>query len=197
MNEKFESSKFNSWEMNKKNMISELEERKNDVNEEEDVFDDKGKLHILTKNKISFYEIRLEDKDVVVDPTNSLEQLKMNRTAYLVDIRSEPETIFNGKPDLTESGKPIISIPYKLYPSMRENPQFKETYKKYIFDKESTAFLLCKDGKISEKAANEIREFHGKCYSIKNGFDGERDDLQKKRGNINGWKAEGLPWEEY
>ena len=80
---------------------------------------------------------------------------------------------------------------------MRDNPQFKETYKKYIFNKDSTAFLLCKDGTISEKAASEIREFHDKCYSIKNGFDGERDDLQKKRGHINGWKADGLPWEEY
>jgi rhodanese-related sulfurtransferase len=205
MSEKFESSKFNSWEVNKKNMLSGFEDRKNAATKDESDsnFDDRGRFDVLKRNQMSNHDERakeedsLENDDLSVNPRDSLEQIMKNKIAYLVDIRSEPEAIFNGKPDLTDAGKPVINIPYKLYPSMRDNPDFKNTYKKYIFNKDSTAFLLCRDGKVSEQAANEIREFHGNCYSIKNGFDGERDENQKRRGQINGWKADGLPWEEY
>jgi hypothetical protein len=132
---------------------------------------------------------------IEIAPAQSLEELKKNKIAYLVDIRSEPESIFNGRPDLTEAKKPVINIPYKLYPSMRDNPKFKETYKKYIFNDESTTFIMCRDGTLAEKAVNEIREFHSNCFAIKNGFDGEKDNTRKQRGLINGWKGEGLPWE--
>lgn len=119
-----------------------------------------------------------------------------NTMAYIVDVRTQAESIYAGSPDLSDIKKEPINIPFKLYPSMRQNPRFVDTFKDYFFNKDATTFLLCNDGNISKSIVGDIREFHENCYAIEDGFNGPKHEELNRRGLISGWKAEGLPWQE-
>jgi hypothetical protein len=131
-----------------------------------------------------------------INPIEAWKILQEKKMSYMIDVRTEPESIYGGKPDLKEIKKETINIPYALYPSLRENPNFVREFNKFIFNDETVTFLICKDGTLSEKALEKLKETNKKCFAIENGFEGEIDNLQKKRSQINGWKASGLPWED-
>ena len=197
---------LNNLDILLKNKLSSFEkpnEGENKKNETKANDDRKSSWDLMKNNQLTSHEQKLEEmrlekeKALAVDPRDSWEELRNNRMSYVVDIRPEPETIYAGSPDLTVIEKDTVRIPYKLYPSMRTNPEFEKTYKQYFFNKDSVTFLLCKDGTMSEQVASEIREFHENCYAIKNGFNGEKNEESKQRNRLNGWKADGLPCEDY
>lgn len=131
-----------------------------------------------------------------INPIEAWKILQEKKMSYMVDVRPEPESIYSGKPDLKELKKETINIPYTLYPSLRENPNFVREFNKFIFNDETVTFLICKDGTLSERALEKLKHTNKKCYAIDKGFEGEFDELEKKRSKINGWKANGLPYED-
>lgn len=131
-----------------------------------------------------------------INPIEAWRILQEKKMSYVIDVRPEPESIYSGKPDLKELKKDTINIPYTLYPSLRENPNFVREFNKFIFNKDTVTFLICKDGTLSEKAAEKLKQMNKKCFAIEKGFEGDIDELEKKRSKINGWKASGLPWED-
>ncbi|MGH7081920.1 MAG: rhodanese-like domain-containing protein, partial [Acetobacteraceae bacterium] len=44
--------------------------------------------------------------------------------AVLCDVRTEPEWAFVGLPDLGQAGKAPVLIPWQVYPTMQQNPDF-------------------------------------------------------------------------
>ena len=56
--------------------------------------------------------------------------------------------------------------------------------------------LICRSGNRSEEAAKTLEAAgFSRVYNIRHGFEGELDDSHH-RNSINGWRHEGLPWEQ-
>ncbi|MDX1950235.1 MAG: rhodanese-like domain-containing protein [Rickettsiales bacterium] len=120
--------------------------------------------------------------------------LKNEKNSYLIDVRTLPEWSFSGLPNLSEINKEVLRISWLFYPKMEFNSEFANHLQEEISDKESKLFFLCKVGGRSFDAAIMAKQLGYKnSYNVTNGFEGEKDEMGR-RGFINGWKAEGLPW---
>lgn len=128
-----------------------------------------------------------------VAPAAAWEILKSNPSAVLVDVRTEPEWLFVGVPDLSPLGRPLIRVAWQVYPSMERNPRFEEELRAQGLTPEHQVLLICRSG-VRSKAAAILLTGRGfpACWNISDGFEGQIDE-RKHRGN-GGWRASGLPW---
>ena len=79
---------------------------------------------------------------------------------------------------------------------MQSNPDFIEQVKQVATDKSAPVLLLCRSGQRSLAAAKALeQEGYQHLVNIVDGFEGPLDD-NKHRGNLGGWRYEGLPWEQ-
>ena len=92
--------------------------------------------------------------------------------AVLIDVRSEAEWEFVGRPDLSRLDKTPYFIAWQHYPGMRPNADFLQQV-------EAVG--------IARSAGYET------CFNVADGFEGPCDD-NGQRGTKEGWKAAGLPW---
>ena len=113
--------------------------------------------------------------------------LREHPKAKLVDVRSQPELEFSG---FVEG---CCHVPWKLYPGMTPNPDFDRKIQS-VTQPDDILLLLCRTGGRSTEAAEHLRELgYQHAYNILGGFDGKVDE-KGQRGNLEGWKASGLPW---
>ena len=121
------------------------------------------------------------------------ELLKENPEAKLIDIRSSMEFLFIGHP------KDCIHIAWMEDPDWDINPNFyKEIHQIQIASTNNNCpiILICRSGNRSEKAGLElIEEGMEHIYHITDGFEGDLDE-NHQRGMLNGWRFNGLPWEQ-
>lgn len=119
--------------------------------------------------------------------------LKDNPEAQLIDIRTSMEFLFIGHP--TES----THVAWMDDPDWEFNPNFYKEINQ--MQKSSTnnncpIILMCRSGNRSEKAGLElIEKGMTNIYHVSDGFEGDRDE-NHHRGSINGWRFNGLPWEQ-
>lgn len=124
------------------------------------------------------------------------EMLKNNPASYLVDVRTEAEWNYVGFPDLNQIGKQPLFIEWLTLPDMKKNSNFTAQLSQKIANKNSDVIFICRTGGRSGQAANEMTELgYLNCYNVENGFEGALD-VNHQRGNINGWKADLLPWRQ-
>ncbi len=111
--------------------------------------------------------------------------------AYLVDVRTHAEREFVGYPTLG------THIEWQSYPGMVPNPNFfRELRRRLPLQSQPVLIFMCRSGKRSaEAAAATARQGYRECYNLLEGFEGERD-ASGHRGNLEGWKVAGLPWEQ-
>ncbi|MXR38180.1 rhodanese-like domain-containing protein [Craterilacuibacter sinensis] len=124
-----------------------------------------------------------------VTPEEAWELLQNLPGAHLVDVRSHAELQFVGViPN-------AVSIEWKTWPGMQPNPHFL-AQAEHQLDKEAVLMLLCRTGARSDEAARQLAS-HGfsSVYNILEGFEGDKDEAGH-RGQLNGWKARGLPWQQ-
>ena len=125
-----------------------------------------------------------------LDPKQSWALLQENPVAVMVDVRTAIEHSFVGHPP--ES----IHIAWKEFPGMQLNEQFVDQVIEKVTDKSTPVLLLCRSGVRSVAAAKELEKAgYQKVINILEGFEGALDDA-KHRGNIDGWRFHGLPWEQ-
>jgi rhodanese-related sulfurtransferase len=61
---------------------------------------------------------------------------------------------------------------------------------------ETPLLMLCRSGARSRAAAVALTGAgFARAYNIAGGFEGDPDGM-RHRGQVNGWKAEGLPWRQ-
>ncbi len=125
-----------------------------------------------------------------LDPRQAWDLLQNNSDAVLVDVRTKVEHSFVGHPP------GAISIPWKEAPDWQLNPQFVADVKKLVADRTAPILLLCRSGQRSLDAAKALEEAgYRLLINIVDGFEGPLDE-HKHRGNLGGWRFQGLPWEQ-
>ena len=122
-------------------------------------------------------------------PNEAYDLLQSAPGAKLVDVRTRAELDWVG-------GVPgAITIEWTTYPGMKPNPHFLTQLEQQV-DKESLVIFLCRSGVRSHQAASAaVQAGYADCYNILGGFEGDKN-AENRRNILNGWRAEGLPWEQ-
>jgi len=108
-----------------------------------------------------------------------------------VDVRMEIESLYVGRPPGVEN------IPWYEYPDLTPDPaHFAAAVEAEAGSKERPILLICRSGKRTRDAgqALEAAGFTNVAHVL-HGFEGELND-EFKRSSLNGWRFEGLPWEQ-
>ena len=108
-----------------------------------------------------------------------------------VDVRMEIESLYVGRPPGVEN------IPWYEYPDLTPYPErFAEAVLTEAGDKTRPILLICRSGKRTLDAglALETAGFTEVAHVV-HGFEGELNDAFK-RSSLNGWRFDGLPWEQ-
>ncbi|HAD28745.1 MAG TPA: sulfurtransferase [Rhodobacteraceae bacterium] len=144
----------------------------------------------------------MENPIYEVGPKETWDGLRNDKDAVLVDVRTHAEWSFVGLPDLSELGKELILNQWAILPGMQQNPSFMDELDKQLDGAApSKIYFLCRSGVRSLSAAHLVSEAlaaRGQsvdCVNIIGGFEGDLDQ-DRQRGNMNGWKNDGLPWRQ-
>jgi rhodanese-related sulfurtransferase len=131
-----------------------------------------------------------------VEPGKAWEALKASPEAQLCDVRTDAEWNFVGIPDLHDIGRETVLIPWQLYPTMQRNGGFVEHLREAGLTPETPIYFICRSGARSLAAAEAAAAAgFAKVYNVADGFEGPLDP-EGHRGQVGGWKAEGLPWRQ-
>lgn len=129
-----------------------------------------------------------------VTPAEAWQALTQHNASQLIDVRTQPEWMFAGLPNLDTIAKETFTISWKHYPHFDLNPDFIAQLEKAVPDKSAPLYFLCKTGGRSADAAIAATAAgYTHCYNVVGGFEGEMNP-QRQRGQQSGWKAAGLPW---
>jgi rhodanese-related sulfurtransferase len=127
-------------------------------------------------------------------PTEAWKLLTENRGAQLVDVRTRPEWMFVGLPDLTSLGRRPMLQSWQVFPGMEIDANFTAELADQLADKEAPLLFICRSGGRSRAAAQAMTAAgYRRCYNVAEGFEGN-PDAERHRGKTGGWKAAGLPW---
>ena len=126
--------------------------------------------------------------------------LQENKHSQLIDVRTMPEWIFVGVPDLDELGKQVHMVEWQQFPSMQVNAEFVNAVEKNLAetgaDKDAEIYCLCRSGVRSIAAAQALTAAgFSKAHNVLAGFEGDHNQ-ERKRGMIAGWKFDELPWKQ-
>ena len=124
-------------------------------------------------------------------PKEAYDFIHQNTDAVFVDVRSEIEFFYVGHPVGAEH------IAWQEPPDWEVQPEFAQHVKALVAGvKTRPVVLICRSGNRS-KEAGEFLEQHGftDVYNVLYGFEGELDE-DHHRSTQNGWRHDGLPWEQ-
>ena len=114
--------------------------------------------------------------------------------AVLVDVRTRPEWMFVGVPDLSTIGKRTAYLSWQAFPTMEVAGDFVPSLEKSGITRDQTVLFLCRSGARSRAAAiAATKAGYARAFNVGDGFEGP-PDAERHRGRIAGWKAAGLPW---
>jgi rhodanese-related sulfurtransferase len=135
-----------------------------------------------------------------IDVQKAWEILATDPKAQLIDVRTAAEWTYVGLPDLASLGREIHAVEWQSFPSGEINPDFTRVASEQIklagADKETPLLFLCRSGARSKAAAVAMtRAGFSRAFNVAGGFEGNLDG-EGHRGNVNGWKASGLPWRQ-
>lgn len=117
--------------------------------------------------------------------------LQANPQALLIDVRSEIEYLFVGHP------VGAIHVSWNDGPDWEINPHFVGEVKKLAgHGGDRPLVLICRSGNRSLSAAETLSGAgFTAVYNVLHGFEGELDE-RHHRNSSNGWRYDGLPWEQ-
>ncbi len=126
-----------------------------------------------------------------LSPRESWALLQSNPECLLIDIRMEIESMYVGRPP------GAVNIPWYEYPDFPPNPeQFGALVLEEAGRKDRPVLLICRSGQRSLEAAQVLeQQGFSDVVNVVHGFEGDLD-AQFHRSTLNGWRFEGLPWEQ-
>ena len=124
-------------------------------------------------------------------PTETWALMQANPKAVMIDVRMEIESMYVGRPP------GAINVPWYEYPEFTPDANsFCAAVTHEVADKNTTVVLLCRSGQrtLDAGAALEAAGFTD-VVNVVHGFEGDLD-AQFHRSSVNGWRFDGLPWEQ-
>jgi rhodanese-related sulfurtransferase len=124
-------------------------------------------------------------------PTQTWALMQADPSVVMIDIRMEIESMYVGRPP------GAIHVPWYEYPEFTPNAaDFCATVENEVGNKNKTVVLLCRSGQRSVDAGNAL-EAAGftDVVNVLHGFEGDLD-AKFHRSSVNGWRFDGLPWEQ-
>ena len=128
-------------------------------------------------------------------PKMAVERLQNNPQALFVDVRSKAEYKYVGYPENS------ILIPWIDNPDWEPNPEvFSDLVMQELDGRENLLnteiILICRSGFRSNEALKclENKGFTQVSH-VASGFEGDLDE-NDHRGNLNGWRHDGMPWSQ-
>ena len=128
-------------------------------------------------------------------PKMAVERLQNNPQALFVDVRSKAEYKYVGYPENS------ILIPWIDDPDWKPNPEaFSGAVMQELDGRENLSdteiILICRSGFRSNEALKclENKGFTQVSH-VASGFEGDLDE-NDHRGNLNGWRHDGMPWSQ-
>lgn len=108
-----------------------------------------------------------------------------------VDVRMEIESLYVGRPPGVEN------IPWYEYPDLTPDPaRFASAVEQEAGGKHRPILLICRSGKRTLDAGQALEAAgFSEVAHVVHGFEGELND-DFKRSSLNGWRHDGLPWEQ-
>ena len=128
-------------------------------------------------------------------PKMAVERMNENPEAVLIDVRTRVEHKYVGFPDNS------ILIPWFDEPDLESDPDtFYESVLDALSDRndamDTELILICRSGFRSNEALKCLQSKGFTCVShVASGFEGDLDE-NDHRGNLNGWRNDGMPWSQ-
>ena len=125
----------------------------------------------------------------------AVERMNENPEAVLIDVRTRAEHKYVGFPDNS------ILIPWFDEPDLESDPDtFYESVLDALRDRydamDTELILICRSGFRSNEALKCLQSKGFTCVShVASGFEGDLDE-NDHRGNLNGWRNDGMPWSQ-
>ncbi len=123
-------------------------------------------------------------------PKETFEFLHANPAALLVDCRSEIEFFYVGHP------VGAVHVAWHEAPDWEVNPNFAREVLQEAKGKDRPILLICRSGKRTLDAGRALEDAgFADITNVLHGFEGDLDE-DFHRGTRNGWRHDGLPWEQ-
>ena len=139
-------------------------------------------------------EIKLNNKDNIknISSQECFEKLSIEVHSHLIDVRTKPEWVYVGVPDLSSINKKVIFISWQVYPKMEINKFFENQILELNIKKDSNLYFMCRSGNRSYSAAEFLvsRGFSN-CFNVIDGFEGKLNH-EHQRALIDGWQFNNL-----
>ena len=143
-------------------------------------------------------EIKLNKKDNIknISSRKCFEKLSIEVNSQLIDVRTKPEWIYVGVPDLSSINKKVIFVSWQVYPEMGTNKFFENQILESNIKKDNNLYFICRSGNRSNNAAEFLtsRGFSN-CFNVIDGFEGKQNH-ERQRASIDGWQFNNLPWKQ-
>jgi rhodanese-related sulfurtransferase len=125
-------------------------------------------------------------------PREAHELVRSNPEALFVDCRSDAEYFFVGH------AAGAMHVAWYDAPDWELNPEFVTDVKKLAgHSMDRPIVLICRSGKRSVEAAEALEQAGFRDVSnVLHGFEGDLNS-DRQRGKLNGWRHDGLPWEQF
>ena len=130
-----------------------------------------------------------------LEPRAAWQEIQNTPNALFIDVRMEIESLYVGRPPGVEN------IPWYEYPDLHSDPvQFAQAVEREAGDgadaKALPIYLICRSGKRSVDAGLALEKAgFTDVVNVLHGFEGDLDD-GFHRSTQNGWRFDGLPWEQ-
>ena len=124
-------------------------------------------------------------------PRQAFDFLRAQPDAVFIDCRSEAEFLFVGHP----AG--AVHVPWAEAPDWTINPHFVADVRKLVSHSiDRPVVIICRSGNRSVDAALALEAAgFSRVINVLHGFEGSLNE-RHHRGEINGWRFDGLPWEQ-
>jgi rhodanese-related sulfurtransferase len=110
--------------------------------------------------------------------------------AVLIDCRTEMEYFYVGHP----TG--AIHVAWQEAPDWQVNPAFAAQVLRETKSTQRPVLLICRSGNRTLEAAAALEQAgFSEVINVLHGFEGDLDD-RHHRNTLNGWRHDGLPWEQ-
>ena len=121
-------------------------------------------------------------------PTEAHSMLMDRADAVMVDVRSQAEWVFVGRPDIADR---VRFVEWTQWPTGSRNPNFVADAAEGV-DLDAPVILLCRSGVRSVAAAHELTAAgYTQVFNVLEGFEG---DIDGNGHRSTGWRGADLPW---